>query len=231
MTKFANYTNCVNCIPNSPLFCNLSDSDKKLVDTHRNEVMFQPGEIIIKQGTSCTHAICFTSGLAKVYIEGESGKNVIISVLKPYAFVTGPGMYGDSRHHFSVAALEKCYACFIEIDTIKDMVINNKHFATGFLKEIARNSVYTLDLLVNLTQKQSTGRLAYALLYLCESVYNSNPFTLTLSKLEVSELAGITRKSASQILREFRDEGIISEENGKFEIINEKLLAQISKYG
>ena len=63
---------------------------------------------------------------AKVYLEGDKGKNIIIKILKGGELVGGPGFKVDNRHHFSVTAITDAKACFIDINDF-DAAVKSKH--------------------------------------------------------------------------------------------------------
>ena len=108
------------------MFKFLSDKEIELIEKNRFEVKFRKGEIIRKQGTYLSHVISINSGLAKLYIEGFNGKNLILRIVKSTNFIGGPGMYFDQRHHYSVIALVDLSACFIDMNVFKNIIHNNQ---------------------------------------------------------------------------------------------------------
>ena len=84
---------------------------------------------------------------------------------------------------------------------------------------------------MNLNQKNNQGKIAEALLYLSEEIYESNPFTLNISKVELSEMAGMSKESTFKILRSFDKEEIIKITGNTVEILNQDLLNEISLKG
>ncbi|MFC2102518.1 cyclic nucleotide-binding domain-containing protein [Bacteroidota bacterium] len=110
---------CCNCSMKSPLFRYLSTEELELVDRSRRRVYFKSGEIIAKQGAPLAHVISFTSGVAKVYIQGAGNRNLILQFIKPTQFLGGPGIYMDNIHYFSVSAVVDSSVCFIEINVFK----------------------------------------------------------------------------------------------------------------
>ncbi len=91
--------------------------------------------------------------------------------------------------------------------------------------------IQTLEKLINLNQKHSKGKIAEALLYLSNEIYKSNPFTLGIQKAELAEFAGMSKEGTFKILKEFSNEKIISVDGQNIEILNVKLLSDISTKG
>jgi len=212
------------------MFKFLSDKEIELIEKNRFEVKFRKGEIIRKQGTYLSHVISINSGLAKLYIEGFNGKNLILRIVKSTNFIGGPGMYFDQRHHYSVIALVDLSACFIDMNVFKNIIHNNQKFAAEFMKEFSKNMLSTYDRLVSLTQKNTPGRMAEALLYLANDIFESNSFHPSITKTDLAELTGMAKDSAVKILRDFKDDKLIKI-NDRIEILNQSALMKISEFG
>lgn len=72
-------------------FKHLTKSELQLVNKNRYEATFNPGEIMLKQGSPTSNALFMANGMAKIYIEGIKGKNFIMSVVLPGMLIIGPG--------------------------------------------------------------------------------------------------------------------------------------------
>jgi CRP/FNR family transcriptional regulator len=200
------------------------------MNSNRYEVSFKAGEIMFKQGTPSPHFLCLTTGLAKIYIEGY-GKNLILGLIKPVEYIFGPGIYVDSRHHYSAAAVEDSTACLVDVNIYKQLVRENHDFAEDFIKRVSLQSIFNFDQFISLTQKQMNGRIADALFYLSEKIYCQNPFTMTISRQDLADLSGMSKESAIRILKEFKEEGILNVDGRSFHIVNPTQLKKISETG
>lgn len=225
-----NSKNCVDCGLRSPMFNYLSEQELELVSNNKFEIKFRKGEIVRKQGTFLSHVISINAGLVKLYLEGYQGKNIILRIIKSQNFIGGPGMYYDQRHHYSVIALVETSACFIDINIFKQIIHSNPDFAAEFMKDISKNMLSSFDRLISLSQKQIPGRMADALLYLSQNIFESNNIPTHITKNELSELTSMSKDSVIRILREFKNEGILKLSQG-IEIINPDKLAKISMVG
>lgn len=221
----------MNCSFRSPMFEFLSEKELQLIDEHRFEIKFNKGEIIRKQGTFLSHVISLNSGLAKLYIEGLKGKNLILRIIKPSKFIGGPGIYYDQRHHYTVAALVDSSACFIDVNIFKQIINTNQNFAAEFMKEFSINMLSTYDRLINISQRQIPGRMAGALLYFSDEIYNNNKIPSVISKQDLADLTSMSKDSVVKILRAFKEEGIITTQSNHIEIMDKEALKKISNIG
>jgi CRP/FNR family transcriptional regulator len=230
MAKFVQSNNCVDCNCRSSIFKALSSTELELINKNRYEVSFKAGEIMFKQGTPSPYFLCLTTGLAKLYIEGY-GKNLIICLVKPVEYILGPGIYVDNRHHYSASAVEDSTACLVDVNTFKQMTRSNPDFADEFIRRISLMTIFNFEQFISLTQKQMNGRIADALFYLSDQIYGRNPFEMTISRKDLADLSAMSKESAIRILKEFKDEGILTVDGNHFHILNPQQLKKISETG
>ncbi len=215
----------------SKLFSLLSREELELVDANKIHVCFNAGETIKKQGTFMSHVLSVNSGLAKLYLEGIEGRSAILRIVKPTSFIGGPGIYFDQRHHFSITALVDSSVCFIDLQIFKKILSGNQLFAEEFLKDFSRDVLAVYNRLIYLTQKQMPGRMADALLYLHDEIYQQPKFPMILSRFELAELSAMSRESAVKVLRDFQKEGYLRISDHEMEILDMDALHQISRVG
>ncbi|WP_445589249.1 Crp/Fnr family transcriptional regulator [Sunxiuqinia sp. A32] len=199
--------------------------------TCKRNVVFNPGETIIKQNTSTTHFVCIKDGLAKVVAESAKGKNVILRLVSTHGLITAGGIISEDVRHFTVTAITKVECCFIDSSRLHTLLARNSAFAYELLKYNNKQNIQMLDSLVGLTQKYMPGRVADTLLYLKNQIYQSNPFTFNLSKQELAEMSGMTKESFIRSFRELELSGIVKQDRKTIEILNEDDLVKISKNG
>jgi len=231
MAKFLKLENCRDCNKRIDIFQALTKEEMEIMNANRFEVEFNPGETIIKQGTSFTHLLCVTNGLVKLYIEGYGKRNLILRLIRGGELIGSPGMWTDNRHHFSVTAIEETTTCFVELPVFQQMIINNPELARELLKRSNERDILNFEKFISLTQKQMHGKVAEILLYLNKHIYPYNPMYLTLTRQDMADMAAITKESLIRVIKEFKDAGLISLQGNELRINNEKALQNISDNG
>lgn len=223
--------NCMGCQCKSPLFQLLSDDDLEILNAHKIHVNFKAGETIKKQGTFMSHVLSVNGGLAKLFIEGIEGHSSILRIVKPTSFIGGPGIFYDQRHHFTITALLESSVCFIDLQVFKNILHTNQVFAEAFLKDFSKDVLAVYNRLIYLTQKQMPGRMADALLYLCDEIFEKLKFPMLLQRSDLAELSAMSKESAMKILRDFQREGLLRISDHELEILNLEALRTISRIG
>lgn len=226
-----NLCNCKNCESKWKNFDTLTKEQLEYVNARRFETFFKPGENVFKQGSPTSNAVFLSSGMAKIYMEGQGHKDFILSVAKPGMMIIGPGIYTNSRHIFSMSTLTDVRCCFIESSVIKEMVRKNSDFAEALLEDVSHKAQRNIYKLLSMTQKKMPGRVAEILLYLADQVFESDKFTMILSRQELADMAGMAKESVVRILKELADEGIVSSGCPQFEILNKDKLTMICENG
>jgi len=224
-------SNCLHCISRSDVFDALKTDELAKVETCRVSMHYNAGEIIFKQGSPCYDFVCITSGLVKLYIEGENDRKLIIGFAKPVDYIFVPGAYVDKRHHFTAVACEETQACLVEAEIIQNLVRTNPDFANSFLQRISKQAISLIDQLSSLSHKQIPGRMADTLIYLSGKVYNANPFITRLTRQDFADLSGMTKESAIRVLKTFKDDSLIEVNGNIIEIINMPMLETVSRNG
>ncbi|MCH7658556.1 MAG: Crp/Fnr family transcriptional regulator [Bacteroidetes bacterium] len=229
--NFVNGNICADCFEKCEPFLQLSENELNYINDHRYEAKFKTGEIIFKQGSPTSHIVSFSYGLAKMYIEVNNQREVIISIVQPTTLVGGPGIYLDGRHKYSLSALKDSLVCFIDVDAFKEIFRNNSKFAELMIRDISLKDVRLMERLVNVSVKQSHGRIAEILLYLSNTIFKSEKFDVLLSRQEIADITGMSKEGAIRILKEFQQEKLIKCDAQIITVLDKKKLLEISQIG
>lgn len=233
MTGFVNgykCEDCKHCFKRSPLFSLLNTSELDSLNDARMEVTFKSGEIIYKQGTPLTHIVIIHTGFGKIYVEGSTGRNLILTYTQRYDLNGGVGVFIDQRHHSSLMAVTDSGACFIEINAFKEVLRTNATFMEAFLKAHSERVLHTYHQFAVLTQKNMEGRMAESILYLNNQIFNNGSIN-NISKQDLAELTAMTKESAIRVLKEFKDDGLIEIVDHKINILDRASLEKVAKHG
>jgi len=218
-----------NLLTHPAIFELMTDEERQTLLNTQYEVDYKPNEIIIKRGTKTTQLMYLKSGLAKSYLDGLSENNIIIRLIKPFEIIGVIAAYNNNHHLFSVMTIEDSTCCFFDLATYKKIAIKNPVVFDKLTENICLRSMDYFSKFVSLTQKQVNGRIAEAILYLCNNIYTRNPFKLTISKYDIAEMTSMSKDTAIRVLRSFHEEKIISIENELITILDQEKLKQISK--
>jgi CRP/FNR family transcriptional regulator len=213
------------------IFKSLSEKELHFLIDKKQQIKYNVRETIIKQNTSSTFVICMRDGLAKVFIEGEKGKNLIVKIIGRGDFISGGGLFNGNVQHFTISALTPVTCCLIDASKLSNLFAENNSFAVELLRNHTKQNNYLLSKMVSLTQKYMPGRVAETLLYLKDEIYRKSQFTIDLSRQELADMSNMTKESLVRILQQFKESNIIKTQGSNIEILDEGSLINISKNG
>ena len=224
MAIHQNSVKCTICEKRSTCFNELGNMDPDLLLSNRLEIKFRKGEIICKQGTFASNISYIYSGLAKAYLETETGKHVIINVIPEGQMIALPALFSHKTYPYSAAALEDCILCALDIHVIEEYMRSNGSYASGIIRILNNYTLNNYNRYLSITQKNMDGRLADLLIYLSEKVYNKHKFHLSLSRTDMAELTHMSPESITRILAGFKKSRLIRISDKELEIKNLKKL-------
>ena len=232
MLNYLQKLNCSYCKHQTQCFFNgLSETEYEFLNSNKKEVDFKAGETIYKQGTESKYLIFLLSGMAKVYVEGDNKKIFILELIKPFQFLDVPSIFEDDMLYRSSAAIVDSKACLVDLAAFKSFILGNKKNVPRLIKHFNHTQNRYSTRLTNVIYKNMEARIADALLYLVNEVYFSREFTLTISRADLADLAGMSRESTSRILGQFKEQEILVVKGRKVEVLNKKQLEHIARYG
>jgi CRP-like cAMP-binding protein len=214
-----------------PTFDELTDDQIKRINANSYLVSHKKEEVIFRQNSPISYIQFVKSGLVKVYREGDKEKTVIVKIVSAGSFLGILSVFHDSRYHYSASALEDTNVIYVNLATFKEIVGENGKYAIFLLNTVSIEAMHLLQKVINVSQKQVTGRLAEVLLYFSTTIYKSNKYTLPVSRIELSELISTTKESISRTLTEFKNDKIIEIDDKKIEIKSPDLLQILSRLG
>ena len=222
---------CDVCNKKAPLFASLTEEELIMLNKDRYSVRFNRGEVILKQGTKANYLLSLIEGFAKIYIEGDHGRNLVLDFANPPRILGGPGAQMEGRHKYSVVAIRETLVCFIDLESFRRVFASSPTFAEMFLIHCSGNYLAALDRMVGISQKQMHGRMADALIYLSEDVYKRKAIGEEISRQDIAEYTSMSKDSAIRVLKEFERDQIINLHGRQIEVLKSDKLRDIADKG
>jgi CRP-like cAMP-binding protein len=222
---------CKNCEFRDIVFAYLDEATIQELCNHKEEQAFRKGEIINHEGEKITSFKYLKSGLVKLYRRTPSGDEQVITITKPFEFVSNMNIFSEDRYRYSVSAVEDSVVCTVNLDFIKDLFLKNGGFAMGLLTKISKINDKIINQTLDIRQKNLVGRVAFILLYFTKDIYNTRVFDLPVSRKEIADYIGMSTANVIRTLSDFKRDGIIRVFGKTIEIVDIEKLESISKRG
>jgi CRP-like cAMP-binding protein len=222
---------CEHCEFRDLVFSSLDDATVQILCNHKEEQPFRKGEIINHEGDKISYFKYLKSGLVKLYRKTPSGDEQVVTITKPFEFVSNISIFSEDRYKYSVSAVEDSVICAVKLDFIKELLLKNSAFAMGLLSKVAKVNEKIITQTLDIRQKNLVGRVAYILLYFTNEIYNTQVFDLPVSRKEIADYIGMSTANVIRTLSDFKKEGIIRVFGKTIEIVDMRRLEIMAKIG
>lgn len=231
MDKKIKPCDCENCDFREVAFSTLDENSIQELCRFKEEHSYCKGEIINHEGEKITDFKYLKTGLVKLYRKAVTGEEQVITITRPFEFVSNMSIFSEDKYKYSVSALEDSVVCSVKLEFIKDLFVKNGGFAIGLLTEISKINDKIISQTLDLRQKNLAGRVAFVLLYFTREIYNSRIFDVPVSRKEIADYIGMSSANVIRTLSDFKKDGIIKVFGKTIEIVNIEKLEIISKRG
>ena len=222
---------CAKCDFRDVVFSYLDDPSIEELCNNKEEQTFLKGEIINHEGEKITNFKYLKKGLVKLYRRTSTGEEQVITITRPFEFVSNMSIFSEERYQYSVSALEDSVVCMVKLVFIKELFLKNGGFAMGLLTKISMINDKIISQTLDIRQKNLIGRVAYVLLYFTKEIYNSRVFDLPVSRKEIADYIGMSTANVIRTLSDFKKDGIIRVFGKTIEVVDINKLEIISKRG
>ena len=206
------------------------DSIREICD-NKEEQSFSKGEIINNEGAKINRFKYLKSGLVKVFRSTSTGEEQIITITRPFEFISTINIFSGEEYRYSVSALEDSVICAVDINIIKDFLLKNGAFAMGLLTKISEINDKIIVQTLDIRQRNLIGRVAYVLLYFTREIYNSRVFDLPVSRQEIADFIGMSTANVIRTLSDFKKDGIVKVVGKTIEVADIDKLEILSRRG
>ncbi len=228
--QFGQMDICYYCKEKSRAAGKLERTELEKLGDNCNQVTFHKGDRIMIQDSLSFNIIFIKDGLIKVHMMGPE-REQILKIAKGPSYLGIPATVGAKVNPYSATCISDAHVCFISADVFKEFIHNNGEFAYEIIVELCKNELFNFKKCINQVQKQGNGKIAEALLYFSEKIFDSNKFELPLSRNELGDLTCTSRETVSRILSDFAQHGIIKINKKNISILNKEQLERISETG
>lgn len=222
---------CESCEFRDIVFSSLDEASIQRLCNNKEERSFRKGDVIHQEGDRITYFKYLKSGLVKLYRKSSSGEEQVVTITRPFEFVSNISVFSEERYSYSVAAVEDSIVCMIRLDFIKELAFQNAVFAMGLLSKVAKANEKIITQTLDIRQKNLVGRVAYVLLYFSKEIYRTRIFDLPVSRKEIADYIGMSTANVIRTLSDFRRDGIMRVYGKTIEITDFERLERLSKIG
>ncbi|WP_010271076.1 Crp/Fnr family transcriptional regulator [Paenibacillus senegalensis] len=196
----------------------LTPSQFEMLSSLMHEHSYSKGSSLIWEGEKAEQWFYIKRGKVKVTKSTEDGRHLILFFLQEGDFFGEFAAAGNQRYSFDAAAVEDTVVGVVSHTELEALISMDGSLALHFIKWMSLMQKTTESKFRDLLLFGKKGALASTLIRLSntygEKVEDGILIRSKLSHTELANLIGTTRESVNRMLSNYRDEGIVSYEQG-----------------
>ncbi|RSK37318.1 Crp/Fnr family transcriptional regulator [Hymenobacter metallilatus] len=191
---------------------------------------YRKGQVIFEQGSRAVGLYCVFQGKVKISKLSADGKEQIIRLAREGDVLCYRSLMMGQVCTTAATALTDCVVCLIPRPDFFSLLEQNSQFSNSLLRLMARNLGEAEERLLHTAYKPVRERLAEALLLLYQAFQPATdvPFSIPVSREDLAALTGTTKETASRLLSEFRDEGLVATQGSRITVLSQPRLTQLA---
>ncbi len=189
----------------------------KTLMINREVRSFPKKTTIYTEGSMPRFLYIIQKGKVKVFKTNSEGKELIIHLLGEKDFLGYMAILREESYNDSAIALENCDFAIVPKEDFIKLLNSNREVSVKFLKMLAGNVVSQQELLLQLAYNSVRKRVANVLLLLHDH-YGDDP--ISILRYDIAALAGTAKESVIRTLTDFREEKLISADEGRIVVLN-----------
>lgn len=206
------FTKCTECQTTSCLIKqNVNPAWLKQLE-ERNQISFyKEGHHIVYENNPVMGLYFIQEGKAKIYSTGINNKTQLVRLSKIGGIIGHRG-YGGDLYPVGAISIEDSIVCFIDNETLYNAFMENPKLTFNLMMYYSKELRNSETRIKNIAQMNVKEKVVDALLYV-DDIFNPTSDThsiISLTRKDLSDLAGINPEQLSRILSELKMEKQIS---------------------
>jgi len=201
---------------------------KKLSNDRKFKV-YKKKDTIYMEGGLANGIYFISKGKIKTHKSNSEGKEYIVDLYKEGDFFGYNTLFEESPYSETATVLEDAEVCMIPKHDFLSLLYNNREVSGKFIKMMANNIKDKEEKLLNLAYNSVRRRVADALVLLHDRYHKEgkDPFTINITREDLSNLVGTATESLIRTLSDFREEGLIDLKGSNITVISPEKISKM----
>ncbi len=206
-----------------PLFADLSEAEIGRIAEATRERSYPRNSVILFEDDPGDALYVVVTGLVKVVLIGEDGREVILSVLKEGDFFGEMALIDDEPRSAHVIAMEDANLLVLRREDFHQRVREVPTISLSLLRTLSRRLREADEKIGGLVLLDVNGRVAKLLLRMADE-QDGVHITRRITHHTIAQMVGSSRETVSRTIRDLADQGLIEVSRKAIAIKNRKAL-------
>ncbi len=169
------------------------------------------GTVVVHAGDITEDIFVVLTGLLKVQMSDQDGREVILSQLTQGDMFGEMGAIDDHPRSATVVALKSCDLVVIAKDDFKRCLASNFDVSLYIIRSLIKRLRSADRKIESLALADVFGRVAHLLLDMAENVDGQLVVTQRITRQDIAKNIGASREMVSRVMRDLQQQGLIEE--------------------
>jgi CRP/FNR family cyclic AMP-dependent transcriptional regulator len=201
-----------------PLFADIDAAELAELERRTKVKRYRKRTVIIEEGDESSTLYLLLSGRAKVYVEDDAGKELVVRELGPGDHFGELALLGGSSRTASVMSVEDCEVRLLSGSDFQGALTARPQLALHLVRNLARQVARLTDKLRDFGLLSTYQRITKVLV---EAAVEEDRKLITppMTQQELAEQVGCSREMVSRIIGDLRAGGYLSQEGKRFVLL------------
>jgi CRP-like cAMP-binding protein len=212
------------------IISDLGNKDEMHTTLENHDIIeYKKKQTIYSEGQHPNKLYYIESGKVKIFKTSDAGKELITGLLSTGDFFGYTTLIENKVYEEFAETLEDASIRVIPKKEFENLITTNQEIALKVIKLLANNITEKEHQLVALAYHSLRKRVADALLTLKKKYENieQTPFSISISREDLANIAGTATESLIRTLSDFKNEKLIEIKEGKIIILEDKKLLNL----
>lgn len=180
---------------------------------------YKKGNIIYRKGDPSNWIYFVYSGHVAEFVGYKSSVEIIVKTRKKFDYIGEMGVLVDEPYPNTAIAIEKLTLIAFSKEEFLELMLITPSIMQYINKELIDRLVSSCKNTINAMYLDASGRLAFAIVNLAtDKAGYTNDTIIYVTHNELASTAGMARQTASVLIEEWRQKGILETQRGKIKI-------------
>ncbi|MBK9163292.1 MAG: Crp/Fnr family transcriptional regulator [Acidobacteria bacterium] len=206
---------CPECgLQKDGFFCSISDHSLDLFQVTKITNTYPSGSMLFIEGQPANGVYILCQGSVKLYTCSQDGKVVILHIAKPGEILGLSAVVAGGEYEVSAEVIEPCQINYVRRKEFLDLMEKRSDIAMRAVEHLSQQYHDAYDQIRSFGLTNSVaGKLAGLMLSWCRENGNGHGavrLKLPFTHEEIAEMIGTSRETVTRLLKDFRQNELIS---------------------
>lgn len=223
---------CGNCeLKSDDYFCSFRETTTKMFESLKITHSYPKGTTIFMEGQPSNGVYILCQGRVKLSTCSKDGKVIILHIAEPGEVLGLSSAVTDSIHIATAEVIEPCQANYVNNKDFLDFLKHNADACLSAVKQLGKNyntaylQICSLGLSSTVADKLATLFLGW-----CKAAITSTDgihLKISYTHEEIAEMIGTSRETVTRLLKDFKQQNLITRKGSELIIHDAKKLEAI----